>query len=89
MYVTEGYMRKDLAVICTILIASTALSFVCAGYLLNDSFALAVLVSAMYFLGGLFLPFGRVGMKVHASWIGISMGFFGAVLFFLPAAVST
>lgn len=47
-------------------------------------FAIAFL--ALYFLGGLWAPGGRMGTKKHALWIGTGIGLFAAVLFVLPSA---
>ena len=79
-------MGKDLTLIGTILLCSTAMSFAGATYLLNYRFLYAVFLMGLYFLGGVFLPPGDAGTKVRALWIGISICFFGSVLFFLPSS---
>jgi hypothetical protein len=78
-------MNKDAALMGTTLLCSIAISFSAATYLLNNKLLYAVALIALYFFGGLWAPGGKIGTKTHALWIGISIGFFGAVLFFLPS----
>lgn len=79
-------MTKDAALIGATLLCSIAISFGAATFLLNNTLIYAIALIALYFFGGLWAPRGNVGTKTHASWIGISLGFFGAVLLFLPSA---
>ena len=85
---TQEYMNKDSALMGTTLLCSIAISFGAATYLFNTELLYAVALIALYFLGGLWLPRGKIGTKKHALWIGISIGFFCAVLFYLPSASS-
>lgn len=78
-------MTKDAALIGATLLCSIAISFSAATYLLNNTLIYAIALITLYFFGGLWTPTGKVGTKRHASWIGISLGFFGAVIFFLPS----
>ncbi len=80
-------MRKELMLIGAVLVCAIAISFGLASYLLNTHLLPAVLLIGLYFLGGMWLPTGAVGTKLHASWLGISIGFFAAVLCFLPVAL--
>ena len=81
----EEYMTKDAALIGATLLCSIAISFGAATYILNNTLVYAIALFSLYFFGGLWAPRGKIGTKTHASWIGISLGFFGAVLFFLPS----
>lgn len=78
-------MTKDAALIGATLLCSIAISFGAATYLLNNKLLYAVTSIALYFLGGLWAPRGKIATKTHALWIGISLGFFGAALLFLPS----
>jgi hypothetical protein len=53
--------------------------------LLNNRLLFAIALIGLYFFGGLWAPWGKIGAKTHALWIGISLGFFSAVFFFLPS----
>jgi len=78
-------MNKDAALIGATLLCSIAISFGTATYLLNNRLLYAIALIGLYFLGGLWVPRGNIGTTTHALWIGISLGFFGATLFFLPS----
>jgi hypothetical protein len=79
-------MTKQAAVTGATLLCSIAISFGAATQLLHNKLLYAVALITVYFFGGLWAPRGRIGTKTHALWIGISLGFFGAVLFFLPSS---
>lgn len=78
-------MTKDAALIGATLLCSIAISFGASRYLLNNKLLYAIALIALYLFGGLWAPRGTIGTKTHPLWIGISLGFFGAVLFFLPS----
>lgn len=78
-------MTRQAAMTGAALLCSIAISFGAATYLLHDKLLWAVALIAVYFFGGLWVPGGKIGTKTHALWIGISLGFLGAVLFFLPS----
>jgi hypothetical protein len=67
------------------MLCSITISFGAATYLLNNRLLFAIALIGLYFFGGLWAPWGKIGAKTHALWIGISLGFFSAVFFFLPS----
>lgn len=81
-------MIKDAALMGATLLCSIAISFGAATYLLNNELLCAVALITLYFFGGLWAPGGRIGTKTHASWIGISIEFFGAILFLYRLSLS-
>ena len=78
-------MAKDAVLIGAAMLFSIAISFCVATYLLNNVLLFAIALIALYFAGGFWAPIGKIGTKMHALWLGIGLGFFGAVLFSLPS----
>lgn len=79
-------MNKDAVLMVTTLLCSIAISFGGATYLLNKKLLYAVALIAFYLSGGLCVTGGKIGTKKHALLVGTGIGFFGAVLLFLPSA---
>ncbi|MFC0134322.1 hypothetical protein CR105_26895 [Massilia eurypsychrophila] len=78
-------MKKDAALMGTILLCSAGISFGAITYLIDFRLLYAIAFLALYFMGGLFVPRGQIGMKTHALWIGTSIGSFIAALAALPS----
>ena len=82
---SEKNMRKNAALLGLILLCSAGISFGAITYLIDYRLLYAIAFLALYFMGGLFLPTGKIGTKTHALWIGSSLGSFTAALAILPS----
>ncbi len=61
-------MKKDGALMGTILLCSAGISFGAITYLIDFRLLIAIAFVGLYFIGGLFLPRGKIGMKTRALW---------------------
>lgn len=84
----KASMRKKLAAFVTALLCSITISFVLVDYLLNEWTLIAIFLIALCVMGGFWLPKGEAGTKRHVSWVGASIGLYGAVVLFLPSILS-
>lgn len=80
--------KINLPIVFSMFIFATLGSFGGANYLLSDHLPYAALPIGFYFVSGLWLPHVK-DEKMHAAWLGLSVGLGGAVLKSLPSAFAS